>query len=199
RLCQGAELELAVAVGEVGEHEEREPVRRALVEGAQDAGIVGIAGAPLEQGLGLLAPVAPEIAVKEVHHRPEVAAFLDIHLEEVAQVVHAGRGHAEMTLLLDRRRLGVALGNDDAAQVGPMLAGHTLPDRLAEVVAEVDATALLRGIEEDAPAVVGQLHVAELRPALGIDADRGAAVDIVAMPTPRPHGAPPPKEAPPPL
>ncbi len=35
--------------------------------------------------------------------------LLDIDLEQVAHVVERGRGRAEMALLLDRRRLGVAL------------------------------------------------------------------------------------------
>ena len=36
-LRQRMQLHLAVAIGEVGEHEERQPVRRRLVEGAQHA------------------------------------------------------------------------------------------------------------------------------------------------------------------
>ena len=37
RLCQRMQLHLAVAVGEVGEHKERQPVRCRLVEGAEHA------------------------------------------------------------------------------------------------------------------------------------------------------------------
>ena len=40
-LLQRAELVLAVPVGEVGEHEERQPVRRLLVERAEDPRRVG--------------------------------------------------------------------------------------------------------------------------------------------------------------
>ena len=125
------ELELAVAIGEVREHEEREPVGRPLVEGAEDARIVGVARAALEQRVGFLAAVASEIAMQQVHHRPQVAAFLDVHLEEVAQVVQRRAVQAEMALLLDRRGLGVALRDDDAAQVRAMLARHVLPCGLA--------------------------------------------------------------------
>ena len=51
-----------------------------------------------------------------------------------------------MPLLLDRRGLGVALRDDDAAQVRAMLAGHVLPRRLALVLAEVHlARAASRG------------------------------------------------------
>ena len=42
-------------------------------------------------------------------------------------------------LLLDRGRLGVALDDDEPAQVGPVLAGDLVPHRLALVVAEGDA------------------------------------------------------------
>src|ERR1700692_3932846 len=62
-----------------------------------------------------LAALAAEIFLQQVDHRPEMAAFLDIDLEQVAQVVERGRGLAEITLLLDRGRLGVALDHDQAA------------------------------------------------------------------------------------
>ena len=67
-----------------------------------------------------------------------MAAFLDIDLEQVAHVVERGRGLAEMALLLDRGRLGVALDHDQAAQHGAMFAGHFLPGRLAVMLAERD-------------------------------------------------------------
>ena len=50
------QLHLAVAVGEIGEHEERQPVGRALVEGAQDARVV-VGRAAFQQRLGLFAAV----------------------------------------------------------------------------------------------------------------------------------------------
>ena len=83
--------------------------------------------------LGLLAAVAAEIFLQDVDHRPEVAAFLDVDLEHVAHVVERGRGLAEMALLLDRRRLGVALDDDQAAEHGAVFARHLLPDRLAHM------------------------------------------------------------------
>jgi len=61
-----------------------------------------------EQLLGFLAPVAAEVSVEQVDHRPEVAAFLDVDLEEIAQVVQRRAGVAEQALLLDGRRLGVS-------------------------------------------------------------------------------------------
>ncbi len=87
RFRQRIQLELAVAVGEVGEHEEREPVGRLLVERAEDARIVGIARAALEQRIGFFAAVAAEMAMQQIHHRPQMATFLDVDLEQIAQVV----------------------------------------------------------------------------------------------------------------
>ncbi len=137
RFGQRVQLKLAVAIGEVREHEKRQPVRRLLVERAEDARVVGIARAALEQRLGFLAPVAAEVAMQQIHHRPQVPAFFDVDLEQVAQVVQRRRSQSEMALLLDRRRFGVALRDDDAAQIGAMLARHVLPHRLALVIAEV--------------------------------------------------------------
>ncbi len=122
-----AQLVLAVAVREEREHEERQPVRRGLVERAEDARVVGVAGAPLEQRLGLLAAVAPEMRVQQIHHRPQVAAFLDVDLEQVAQVVERRARLSQVALLLDRGGLGVALRDDQPAQVRPVFARHFLP------------------------------------------------------------------------
>ncbi len=87
----------------------------------------------LQQGLRLLAAVAAEIGVQQVDHRPQMAAFLDIDLEEVAQVVERGRALAEQALLLDRCGLGVALRHDQAAERRAQFARHILPGRLALV------------------------------------------------------------------
>ena len=178
-LGERQQLRLAVAVGEHREHEEVEPVLDRLVERVEDARLVLVPAAPLEQLLGLVAPVAAEVGVEQVDHRPEVAAFLDVHLEQVAQVVEARAERAEHALLLDARRLGVALRDDEAAQRVAELARDVLPHRLALEVAEADASVRLRLGEEDAPAVVGHLHVVEVRPAVRVDADRGAQVDLV--------------------
>ena len=88
-LLQRAELVLAVPVGEVGEHEERQPVRGLLVERAEDARRVEVTGVALQQRLGLLAAVAAEVGVQQVDHRPQVPALLHVDLEQVAQVVEA--------------------------------------------------------------------------------------------------------------
>ena len=154
-------------------------------------GLSGVAGAALQQFLRLLAAVAAEIFLQDIDHRPEVAAFLDIDLEDVAQVVERRRGLAEIALLLDRGRLGVALDDDEAAQHRAIFAGHVLPGRLAVVAAERDVAALFLRREQNAPAVFRHFHVVELRPALGIDADRGAQIDQRLLEAFRPHVHPP--------
>jgi hypothetical protein len=139
RLGQRAQLEFAVAVGEVGEHEEREPIRRLLVERAEDARIVGVAGASLQQFFRFLPPVATEVAVQQVDHRPQVTAFLDVDLEQVAQVVLRRARESQMTLLLDRTAGSVSpWRHDDPPEVGTVLSGDVLPGRFAQVLAEVD-------------------------------------------------------------
>src|SRR4051795_3948325 len=125
------QLHLAVAIGEVSEHEEREPIRRRLVERAEHPWAVGIARASAQQIVRLLAAVAAEIFLQQIDHCPEMAALLDIDLEDVAHVVERGRGLAEEALLLDRRGLSVALDRDQAAQHGAVFARHLLPGWLA--------------------------------------------------------------------
>ena len=92
--------------------------------------MIGVAGAAAQQFIRLLAAVAAEIFLQQVHHRPEMAALLDIDLEQVAQVVERRRGLAEMALLLDGGGLGVALDHDQAAQHGAVFA-RALPARPA--------------------------------------------------------------------
>lgn len=137
---QRAQLELAITVGEIGEHEETQPVWRGFVEGAQDARIVRVPAAALQQALGFIAAIAAKMLVQQINHGPQVAAFLDVDLVEVAQVIHAGGGQAEVTLLLDRRRLGVALRDDDAAQIGTVFTRNVLPGFFTLVIAKVDGT-----------------------------------------------------------
>ena len=54
-----------------------------------------------EEFFRFLTPVAAEVRMEQVHHRPQVAALFDVHLEEVAHVVERGRGLAQQALLLD--------------------------------------------------------------------------------------------------
>ena len=178
RLGQRAELKLAVAVGEEREHEERQPVRRRFVERAEDARVVGVAGAALEQRRRLFAAIAAEMGMQQVHHRPQMAAFLDVDLVQVAQVVERRAGVAEQMLLLDRSGLGITLGDDNAAELRAVFARDLLPYRLAEGVAKTDSAIFHLVGEEDAPAVIGHFHRAILCPAFGVDTDGGAQVDV---------------------
>src|SRR6266540_60631 len=139
RLLERAELVLAVPVGEVGEHEERQPVRSLLVERAQDARRLSAAAVAVQQFLGLLAPVPAEVGVQQVHHRPQMPALLHVDLEEVAQVIQAGCDGAQIPLLFHRRGFGVALDDDQALQVRPVLPRYLLPHRFVLVMSEGDA------------------------------------------------------------
>ncbi len=190
-LRQRVQLHLAVAVGEIGEHEERQPVRRRFIEGAEHARRVGVAGAAAQQFVGFLAPVTPKVFLQEIDHRPEMTAFLDIDLEQVAQVIERGRGLAEMALLFDRRRLGIALDHDEAAQHGAILARHFLPGRLAVMLAEGNDAVLFLRREQDAPAIFRHPHIIELGPAARIDRIGGAQIHQRLLETLGPHVAPP--------
>src|SRR5262249_3108244 len=151
-LRKALELHLAVAVGEEREHVEGEPVRRRLVEGAEHARLVGVAGAALQQLLGLLTAVAAEIVLQDIDHGPQTPAFLDSDLKDVAHVVERGCGLAEMALLLDRGGFGVALDDDETAQHGAVFAGYLLPGGFAVMLAERNRAALLVRRQQDAPA-----------------------------------------------
>src|SRR5437763_7297764 len=92
-----------------------------------------------------------------------------------------------MTLLLDRRGLRIALGDDESAEHAAILARDVLPCWRAHVVAEADRAAGLGLGEEQAPAVLGHLDVVELRPALRIDAHGGPEVDVLRLEAVRAH------------
>src|SRR5665811_1408531 len=96
-----------------------------------------------------------------------------------------------MTLLLDRRRLSIALCNDDAPQVGAVFAGDLLPGIFTFVLAEMNLAPRLRRIKKDAPAVVWHFDIIEMRPARRLDADRGAQVHVEILRIVGSHVAPP--------
>ena len=109
---QRQQLILAVAIGKRREHVERQPVFNRLVKRFQDARLVARSAAALQQLFALFAAVASEIGMQQVDHGPQVAALLHVHLEQIAQVVQAGRGLAQQALLFDAGRFGVALRDD---------------------------------------------------------------------------------------
>ena len=188
---QGRQLELAVAVGKVREHKKRQPVGCGLVEGTQYAWVVFVAAAPLQQGISFFTTIAAKVFVQQKHHGPQVAAFFHIDLEQVAHVVHARRGERQVPLLLDGSWFGVALRDDDAAQVGAVFTGHVVPGFFALVVAKMDGTVGHARVHENAPAVVAHLGIAKLRPALWVHADGRAQVHVVASRSNRAHVVPP--------
>src|SRR5215471_6544580 len=106
-----------------------------------------------------------------------MSPFLDVDLEQVAEVVERRAGAAEMALLLHRCRLGVALRDDEPPERAAILAGDLLPGRKALVIAETDDPARLGLREEDAPPILGHSHVVELCPSLSVDADGRTQVD----------------------
>src|SRR5262249_3090494 len=120
-----------------------------------------------------------------------VAALLDVDLEQVAQVVERRARGAEVTLLLDRGRLGVALGDDEAAQDAAVLARHLLPAGSAEGVAEADRAPGLGLGQAPASAILWHRHVFERGPDLGVHAHGGAQVDILPLEAVRAHAHPP--------
>src|SRR5215212_8064322 len=120
-----------------------------------------------------------------------MAAFLDVDLKEIAEVVERRRAVAERALLLDRGRLRVALRDNEAAQRRAMFARHDLPRRLSDVVPEADGAIPIVIGEEDAPAILRHAHHPERRPSLAVDGRRGAEIDLVVLKDRRTEVLPP--------
>src|SRR5271157_8751 len=85
---------------------------------------------------------------------------------------------AQHALLLDRRRLGVALGDNQAAQYGAVFTGNLLPDLPPVKVAEADLALGIAVRQENAPAIVGHAHEAVGSPALRVHRGRGAQINV---------------------
>src|SRR5262245_54582078 len=108
-----------------------------------------------------------------------MSPFLDVDLEQVAQVVERWAGAAEMALLLDGCRLGIALRDDEPAERAAILTGNVLPGRKILVIAEPDDPSRLGLREEDTPSILGHSHVVELGPSLSVDADGRTQVHVL--------------------
>src|SRR5262245_37020397 len=191
RFGQRAKPILAVAVGEQRESIKVQPVVARLIEGLQDARLVGVAAAALQQLFGLLTPVASEISVQQIDHRPQMAALLDVNLKQVAQVVKRRAGVSELSLLFDRGRLGVALCDDDATQRIAKFAWNFLIRVFAVVVAEANLRVRGGRRQKDAPAIIGHLYVVVMRPPVRLNTDGSAQINISLLKPRRPHLAPP--------
>src|ERR1039458_6854933 len=107
-----------------------------------------------------------------------MAAFLHVHLEQIAQVIKRWSGVAEHALLLDGRRLGVALGNDETAQYGAEFTGNLLPDFLPVVVAKANAAFGIAVGEKDSPAIIWHVDEPISRPTLRVHRGRGAKINV---------------------
>jgi len=68
RFRQARELVFARRGREIREQEEREPIGRRFIKGAQYSWMVAVARMALEQGVGLFTAVAPEIGVQQIYH-----------------------------------------------------------------------------------------------------------------------------------
>ena len=93
RFRQRAELELAPSRSWKKVYMKKES--QSSVGSLKASSVRGLSASPAwraSSSSGLLAPVAAEESMQQVDHRPEVPAFLDVDLVEVAQVVERGRG-----------------------------------------------------------------------------------------------------------
>src|SRR4029077_6633589 len=99
------------------------------------------------------ASILAEEPMKEIHHGPQMPAFLDVHLEKIAQIIKAWRGVAKQPLLFNAGRLRVALRDDDASQKISEFAGDFAPHGLSLEVAEADGGVVLWWRQENAPAI----------------------------------------------
>src|SRR5882672_1779540 len=88
------ELILAVAICKHREAEKVEPVVAGLIKSFENARLVGIAAAALEQRVGFVATVASKVALQQVNHGPEVTTLLDVYLKQVALIIKRRAGLA---------------------------------------------------------------------------------------------------------
>src|ERR1700691_3061715 len=110
-----------------------------------------------------------------------MAPFFDVDLEKIAQVVERRAGHPEMPLLLDRRRLGVALRDDQPAQDSAMLARHFAPDRIALMLTERNLASGFGVGQKNPPPIVRHLDVSKSRPPLRVGRSRRPQIDVAAL------------------
>ena len=192
RLRERGELHLAVAVGEDGEHEEGEPVGRRLVERAEHARLVagrrsGAAAAPppprARRGRNICAAGRPSPRDGGPPRRsPGTGCAGRRATGAVAprwRCCSTEAGSVSPWVTISRRSMARYSPGTSCHAGSPLCA----PNGMLRL--------LDRGRQEDAPSVVGHLHVVELRPALGIDADGGAQIDQRLLEPLRPHVLPP--------
>src|SRR6185369_3233392 len=145
---QSRQLIFAITIGEHGERIKVEPVITGLIERFQDARFVRVPAAPLEQRISLVAPVASEVSLQQIHHGPEMTSFFNVRLEKIAQVIERRTGVAQLSLLFDGSRLSVSLGDDDAAERIAELTRYFLVSRRSVVITKADFGVSLLRFEE---------------------------------------------------
>src|SRR5204863_8028513 len=97
------------------------------------------------------------------------------------QIVHRRTRRAQHSLLFHGSWFGISLSDNYATQSRAVFAGHLLPSRLAFVNSEIHFALLVTRLQENSPAVIRHLHVAELRPAVGFHADGRLQVHLVVL------------------
>ena len=120
--------------------------------------------------------------------------LFDVDLEKVAQIVERRAALSQHALLLDRGRLGVSLGHDQAPQRVAVLARNVLPDRLPQQVPEADLAIRDRVGQDDPPAKLRHVNEVVVRPAVGGHRDRGPQIDVPGLKSLGPHVHPPGEE-----
>src|SRR5258708_6888207 len=96
-----------------------------------------------------------------------------------------------MPLLLDRRRLSVALRHDQPSQYSAMLARHVAPDRLALMLTERNPAIGFGVRQKNSPSIIRHLDVSESRPALRVSRNRRPQIYVRALESFGAHLAPP--------
>src|ERR1700757_3883460 len=76
-----------------------------------------------------------------------------------------------------------------------MLAGNLMPDWLSLVLAEPNRARWFGVGEKDAPAIFRHFDIAEGRPTLGVNGDRGSQINVGGLEAKRPEFPPPTKES----
>jgi len=155
----------------------------------------GVSGSPERRASSAsasLASVGAEIFLQQVDHRPQMAAFLDVDLEQVAQVIERGRGLAEIALLLDGRPARCRPGSRSggAAWRGIRPAPPARPSRHG--VAPKEILRLQPAAQAGCPICIRASSHNRTSPSpLGSTLTRGAQIDQRLLEALRPHVVPP--------
>src|SRR5882762_3055670 len=146
---------------------------------------------PLQQLFRFFAPIASEVCMKKINHRPEVASLFHIHLKKISQIVKRWRSVPQQSLLLHRRWLRISLRHDQPPERRTMLPRNLLPHRLAHMIAKSHPAFgfLLR--QKNPPPVIRHLHVIKCGPAFSVHADRSPQIHTRSIKITRAQPMPP--------